>query len=259
MKTDTRDNVLYELAQSMASDGGLAAAVALRKLAWAGYTNLDEVDSTPDWILLAIRGLGVTRLGAVRRLTRPDWQPPSPNAVRAINRFLSAARLALRFWPAETLASVILGSEVVLPPDQPYERRLAVELLSRATHIALSYCRPDELMQIFRAAQNRCGRPDLELPSVSGVQARPQEHTPPSVPPSTGCTKTFRKGSRARETDHFAYPERERWKIVQHYRAACERGEVLNKDSWASEHYRISGRTLLRYEGRYEQAEAESR
>ena len=58
MKTDTGDNVLYELAQSMAADGGLAAAVALRKLAWAGYTNLDEVDSTSDWILLAIRGLG---------------------------------------------------------------------------------------------------------------------------------------------------------------------------------------------------------
>lgn len=258
MKTETRDNVLYELAQSMASDGGLAAAVALRKLAWAGYTNLDEVDSTSDWILLAIRGLGVTRLGAVRRLTRPDWQPPSPNAVRAINRFLSAARLALRFWPAETLASVILGSQVVLPPNQPYERRLAVELLSRATHMALNYCRPDELMQIFRAAQNRCGCPDLELPSVSGVQARPQEHTRPAVPPSTGCTKTSRKGSRARETDHFAYPEQERWEIVRHYRAARQRGEVQNKEQWAQIHYNIGARTLLKYEHECQQAKPEA-
>ena len=105
-----KDNMLYNLAKAVAIDDELSTAAALRKLAQAGYGSLDEVDSASDWILLSIPGLGVGRLGAVRRLTRPDWQPPSPQAIKAMERFLSAARLALRLWPVEALLAVAQGS-----------------------------------------------------------------------------------------------------------------------------------------------------
>ena len=95
MVLGAKANVLYELAQAMATNDG-QSAVALRKLAQAGYRSLNEVDSASDWMLLSLAGLGVGRLGAVRRMTRLDWPPPSPQAVQAVNRFVSAARPALR-------------------------------------------------------------------------------------------------------------------------------------------------------------------
>ena len=135
-----KDNVLYELAEAMAIADELSTATALRKLAQAGYGSLDEVDSSSDWILLSIPGLGVGRLGAVRRLTRPDWQPPSPQAIKAVDRFLSAARLALRLWPVEALLGVVQGSSLSRAADKPADERLALELLAEAAYSALCHC-----------------------------------------------------------------------------------------------------------------------
>jgi hypothetical protein len=255
---DAKNNVLYELAQAMATEDGHSAAVALRKLAQAGYGSLDEVDSASDWTLLSIPGLGVGRLGAVRRLTRLDWQPPSPQAVKAVSRFVSAAKLALRFWPPETLASLILGSRPVSSSGQPYERRLAIECFSRATHQALNHCRPGELVEIMRAARNGCQCPHLESYSVSGAQAGSHKRPRREVPASTTFKAAPRQGNQTRETDHFAYPEHERRDIVRHYRAARERGEVQNKERWAHSNYSISARTLLSYEHEFPEDRAKA-
>ena len=54
-------NKLTELARAMAAGGHHSTAVALRTLAREGYATLRQVDSTPDWILLSIRGIGVGR------------------------------------------------------------------------------------------------------------------------------------------------------------------------------------------------------
>jgi hypothetical protein len=255
---DAKDNVLYELAQAMATNDGHSAAVALRKLAQAGYGSLDEVDSASDWTLLSIPGLGVGRLGAVRRLTRSDWQPPSPQAVKAVSRLVSTAKLALRFWPPETLVSCIQGS----PPDgssgQPYERRLAIDCFSRATQQALNHCRPKELMLVLQAVGNGCQCPRIESSSVSGVQTSLQRRLRSDLPASTAIRATPRQDSQVRETDHFAYPEHERRDIVRHYRAARERGEVQNKERWAHSNYSISARTLLSYEHEFPEDRAKA-
>ena len=241
-------NVLYELAQTMATDGEHSAAVALRKLAQAGYTNLDEVDNASDWTLLSIPGLGVGRLGAIRQLTRSTWHSPSRRAVKVVSRFIAAARLAVRFWPRETLVSLLQGSILVGSSGQPYERRLALECFSRAAHQALNHCPPDDLVKIVQAIQN--GRQHSHVESPSAVDAQATSHEPPDreMTNSVAFKAASPKGSEARETDHFAYPENERRDIVQQYRAARERGEVQNKERWARANYNISARTLLNYE-----------
>lgn len=48
------DNMLYRLAQTLAGGGQHFTAAALRKLAQEGYTTLEEVDGTSDWVLLSI-------------------------------------------------------------------------------------------------------------------------------------------------------------------------------------------------------------
>jgi hypothetical protein len=150
-----KSNVLYELAQAMASNDGQSEAIALRKLAQAGYNSLDEVDSASDWTLLCIPGLGVRRLSAVRRLTRSGWQPPSPQAVKAISQFVSAARFALRFWPVEALLGVTVDSPPTLSTSQPAGQRLALDLFSQATHRALCLCSPDELTETLWQVGNK--------------------------------------------------------------------------------------------------------
>jgi len=143
-------NVLYELAQTMAGQDNYPTAIALRKVAQAGYTTLEQVDGVSDWVLLAIPGIGIGRLGAVRRLVRPDWQSPSPKALKAAERFLSAARFARRFWPIEALEALVQSSTLPSTDDGPVEKRLALELFSQATRQALPNCDAEELLQALR-------------------------------------------------------------------------------------------------------------
>jgi len=221
--------MLYGLAEALAIVDELSTAVALRKLAQAGYDNLDEVDNASDWILLSIPGLGVGRLGAVRKLTRPDWQPPSTQAIKAIDRFLLAARLALRLWPVEALLTVVQGSSLSGTADKPADERLALELLSEATYSALCHCSTGELIETLR-----------QLGQDRPVEARhvdaPVEQAPATRP----------------ETDHFSYPYRKRQQIVEHYRDARSKGQIVNKDRWAQTNYRITSKTLLSYEREFQ-------
>ena len=254
-----KENVLYELAQAMATNDGHSAAVALRKLAQAGYGSLDEVDSASDWTLLSIPGLGVGRMGAVRRLTRSDWQPPSPQAVKAVSRFVSAAQVALRFWPLEALASLIRGPAPAKVTGGPVERRLALDIYSQAVHRALSYCPSQELIQILRLARNGRHRrsvrqgPELDSGTEGQVEGIPSEQWGESGM-ETSRTEPSQDDMPA-ESDRYAYSPRKRWKIVQHYRAVRDRGLIENKDRWAQSNYNITGRTLLNYEREFPEEE----
>ena len=224
-----KGNMLYNLAKAVALDDELSTAAALRKLAQAGYGSLDEVDGASDWILLSIPGLGVGRLGAIRRLTRPDWQPPSPQAIKAMERFLSAARLALRLWPVEALLAVAQGSSPSGVANKPADERLALALLSEATYSALCHCSTGELIETLRQlGQNRLA--DARQPGA------PVERELAIRP----------------ETDHFAYPYRKRRQIVEHYRDARSKGQIVNKDRWAQANYRITSKTLLSYEREFQ-------
>lgn len=147
-------NMLYELAQTIAASGNHLVATALRTLARAGYTSLDEVDRVSDWTLLSISGIGVERLRVVRQLARPGWQPPSLPAVKAAGRFLSAIRFALRFWPPETLVALIEGSAPEIDVGGAHESRWALELFSSALPEALQHCSPEELTQVLRVESN---------------------------------------------------------------------------------------------------------
>jgi len=155
MSPGTGRNVLYELAQIMVGREDYPTAIALRKLARTGYSSLDEVESASDWTLLSISGIGMERLRVVRRLTRPDWQPPSPEAAKAAAHFVAAARFALRFWPQEILAALIEGSVPEVAVDQPHESRWAMELFSTAVGEALCHHRPEALIGILNAES--CG------------------------------------------------------------------------------------------------------
>jgi len=159
METTTNTvNMLYELAQTLAAGGNHPVATALRKLARAGYTSLAEVEGASDWTLLSISGIGTQRLRAVRRLTRLDWQPQSPQAVKAAGHFLVALRFALRFWPQETLAALIEGSVPEVSVNRPHESRWALELFSTAVGEALQYRRAEELLRVLDAESRRIGR-----------------------------------------------------------------------------------------------------
>ena len=243
-----RGSMLYELAQNMVRDGEHTLAVALRKLAQLGYASLEQVDRTSDWVLLAIPGMGVERLRAVRRLTRADWRPPSPAALKAADRFVASARFALRFWSQDTLSSQI-DCESMPGTNSSYEARLAMSLFAKSSRLVLRHCEPEELVQVLgglaACAQgntppgiNSCGTP-ME------VDAMPDDL---DDSPKNGALLLTRGSGRRSETDHFAYSREKRYAIVQHYRAARDRGKVRNKEAWAHERYNISSRTLLTYE-----------
>jgi hypothetical protein len=245
------DNLLYELAQTLAAGNDHSTAIALRKLVQAGYTTLQQVDGVSDWILLSIPGLGVKRLGAVRRLTSPDWQPPSPYAIQVTGWYLSAVRFALRLWSPDTLASVIRGSRPGISAAQPVEAHLALDVFARAASEALGYCDAQELLQTFHQVSNGYSRDACLVPvTPSGSDAQPKAsgngHGPTSAAsaPPTPSSESGYDG----ESDHYAYPRQKRRKIVRHFRMARNRGEVQNKEGWAQANYNISGRTLFNYE-----------
>lgn len=245
-------SVLYEMAQTIVGQEDYTTAVALRKLARAGYATLEQVDGASDWVLLATPGIGIHRLTAVRRLVRPGWQPPRSRVIKVAERFLSTARFALRFWTIDDLEAVIRGSD--LPPvgDGPIEKRLSVEQFVRATQRALRHCEAEELVQALLQA---CGEQCQHSPRT------PEEH-PQSAPSvrsarKSGNAKTSvprRPGHQARKqwaggnSQHFAFSADKRREIVAHYRAAWAKGEVANKEQWAKTHHSISAKTLLRYE-----------
>jgi hypothetical protein len=253
--TGEKDNVLYELAQIVAANGGHSVAVALRKLAQAGYSSLDEVDSAPDWTLLSISGLGVGRLGAVRRLTRSDWQPPSPQAVKVVNRFISAAAVARRFWPPEILASLVRGS--TLPraiSEGPLEKRVAIDVLCDAARKAQRHCETEDLVQAVWQARHECHRTDC----TSGMNAEtgaPHNGQDRTVEPESLKSKPCRR-SAPMNSERFAYSQERRREIVERFRAARDRGEIANKDRWARSNGNISGKTLLRYEREFPESDA---
>jgi hypothetical protein len=151
--TNTGNPVLYELAQTMAIEKRYLLAVALRKMAQEGYASLAEIDEVPDSILLTIPGIGAKRLDAVRRLTRTEWQPPSPEETRVASRFLTAARLALCFWDVGTLESLVRGSPPDLTDDHSVESRLAVKSFTAATQEALHFHTAEELIGILHWAK----------------------------------------------------------------------------------------------------------
>jgi hypothetical protein len=140
------ENMLCQLAQSLTAGGDHLTAIALRKLVLAGYTTVEYMDAAPDWILLSIAGVSVKRLSAVRALTRANWRPPSAQAIQVMTWSLTAARFALRFWPPETLATVIRGSAPRLAAGCPVEERLATDVFSQAACKALGYCHVEELL-----------------------------------------------------------------------------------------------------------------
>lgn len=251
------DNLLYELAQALAASNDHATAIALRKLAQAGYTTLEQVDGISDWILLSIPGVGVKRLGAVRGLTRLDWHPPSPLAIETTGWFLSAAQFALRFWPSATLASVVRGFGKAIPIGRPAEKRLAMDVFSKAACKALCYCGAEELLQLLQLAESGSwpgARPGASAPGGGQGGKNGRGRASPTSPSRTPSPK----GKKPRGSDHYAYSYHERCEIVRHYRAARRNGEVLNKDRWAQAHYNIRGKTLLNYEREFPEMEQDA-
>jgi len=150
--TNNNDNILYELAKAMRGQGGHLTAMALRALARHGYTSLAEVDGVTDCELLAIGGIGPDRLGAIRRLTRPDWQPPSRQAIRTAGRLLSAAQLALHFWSVEDLKAILGGNKLAAGKDKPIETELSLKAFANAASEAASHHDPAELLRIVQRA-----------------------------------------------------------------------------------------------------------
>jgi hypothetical protein len=252
------DNVLYQLAQTLAGGGRHSTATALRLLAQAGYTTLEEVDAASDWILLSIRGMGMTRLKKVRQLTRTDWKPPSPQAVHTANWFLSSVRFALRYWSPETLISLIRGSAPRTISAGPIEKRLAIDVLSQAVRRALHHCGAEELVQALRQAD---GRPGGSARQTTGIASNPcirveelgARQASPSI--SELSATSSRGGGPAGDSDRYAYSPRKRREIVQHYRAVRDSGLIENKDRWAHTNYNITGRTLLNYEREFPEVE----
>jgi hypothetical protein len=254
----TPGNALYELAETMAALDCQAAAIALRKLAQAGYISLEEADDAPDWVLLSIPGMGVGRLRALRHLTRPNWQPPTAQAIKVVARFLSAARSAMRYWPVEALEPLIRGAAPNGVQCRPFDSRLAVELFAKAAARARCHCTDEELVQVLRHVQNghqKCVCDGSGSVPLLGAQMDTSEDGRIQSTKPGDLQETSGNGSPARETDHFAYPRTERLKIVLCYRSACGSGTLENKDQWAQSNYGISGRTLLRYEREFSAGE----
>ena len=252
-------NLLYELAQTLAAGNDHSTAIALRKLVQAGYTTLQQVDGVPDWILLSIPGIGVKRLGAVRRLTSPDWQPPSPRSIQAANWYLSAARFALHYWLPDTLASFIRGSAPAVASQGRGEKRLALDVFLQATSRAQSYCPPQELIEMLRLARNGhhpgCAGQDPELHHGSAARVEPSPDEQQRESGTEASRAELDWDDAAAESDRYAYSPRKRREIVQHYRAVRDSGLIENKDRWAHSNYNITGRTLLNYEREFPEEE----
>jgi hypothetical protein len=249
------DDALHKLAQAMAAAGHQSVAVALRKLAHEGYTSLEQVDNASDWVLLSIRGIGVGRLGEVRRLTRPDWQPPSPQAVQAGNRFLCAAQFALRYWPPKTLAPLIRDSTARKVGGETLEKQIALDVFAQAVRRAARYCDADELAQALGSIGNGQAKDAyLAHESSYGYDSTAWAWQNGTVEMATpGLRFIFPDDhDAAQDSDRFAHPRHKRFDIVQDYWAARERGEVQNKDAWARSRYHISGKTLLCYEREFQ-------
>ena len=244
-------SVLYEMAQTMVSQEDFPTAIALRKLAWAGYASLEQVDGVSDWVLLATPGIGIIRLTAVRRLVRPDWQPPQSRVIKVVERFLSAARFALRFWSLEDLESVIHGSVSLPAGDRPVEKRLSLEQFAQATRKALRHCQAEELVQTLKQAnvsqRGQSGRV-LEPTHDAAAQHKSQNHEQGKTSVTSRPRASDLRHHSGRDCEQFAFSVEKRREIVEHYRSARVRGQVANKDAWAQANYSISGRTLLRYE-----------
>lgn len=252
MSDRTADSsVLYEMAQTMVGQEDYPTAIALRKLAQAGYATLEQVDGTSDWVLLATPGIGIHRLTAVRRLVRPDWQPPRARVIKIVERFLCAARFALRFWPIGDLEAVIQGSVSLPAIDRPIEKRLSLDQFAQATRKALRHCEAEQLVQALRQADGRLGEPARQTRRVAfglsiAVEKPTTRQLSPPVPEP--ATVPSMGGSAVEDSDRFAHPRQKRLEIVEDYWAARERGLVQNKDNWARSRYHISGKTLLSYE-----------
>jgi hypothetical protein len=255
-ENSTGDNMLNELARTMTASGRHSTAIALRKLAQAGYTSLEQVDNTSDWVLLAIPGIREGRLGEVRRLCRPDWQPPSAQAIRAASWFLSAARLALRHWPPETLASVLRGSGAVPCNGESVDKRLALDILTHAAEHAQRYCKAEELIEaVWQTAGVEPHDTDLACASSTITTERvevPETRWGEIQSPVPAFTAPL-DGDTDQESDHFAHPRSKRIEIVQKYWLAREKREIQNKDAWARSHYQITGKTLLSYEREFQE------
>lgn len=241
-------NLLQELAHTLAAGGDHSTAIALRSLAQAGYGTLEEVDRAPDLALLSLRGIGAGRLAAVRRLTRPDWSPPSQGAMEAVAWFLGAARFAVLFFSPSALSSAILdpATREILPTN--VDQRLAFDALSQAARRAAAYCTGDELIQLLEHAWHerdaKCHLSQLSRRLTSPTPTGGLEDASSARAPLA----TVKEAETDQETDHFAYRQQQRLDIVNHYRAARNNGKVENKDSWARCQYGITGRTLLNYE-----------
>jgi hypothetical protein len=249
------DNALYELARTMTTSGHHSVATALRKLAQAGYTSLEQVEGTSDWILLSIPGIGTKRLGEVRRLSRSDWQPPSSQAIHAADRFLSAAQFALRYWPLELLISLIRGCAPAKAAGGPIEKQLALDVFSVATRKAQRHCEPSELIQTLWQAGSGHGenmhlfhKPFASSDTQSGALESGQFGTF-ALDLSIVLPEEDYAG---RDSDHFAHPRQKRIEIVRRYWIARDKREIKNKDAWARSHYQISGKTLLEYEREFQ-------
>ncbi len=249
------DNVLYELAQTLTAGGRHSTATALRKLTQAGYTSLEQVDSTSDWILLQVPGIGTRRLAEVRRLSRLDWQPPSLQANQAAGWFLSAAQFALRYWPPETLASLVCGSTLARFSGAPLEKQLALDIFYQAMQKAQRYCESEGLVQAFWQSRNGCptsGCRVQDFSSESVMQPQALDSSQVERPASDLPAVPYDHDDASQDSDHFAHPRYKRIEIVRRYWIARENREIKNKDAWARSHYQISGKTLLCYEREFQ-------
>jgi hypothetical protein len=252
-------NLLHELASALAASGDHSTAIPLRKLARAGYASLEQVDEASDWLLLSFPGMGAKRLGRIRALTRRDWHPPTAQSIKVTGWYLTAARFALRFWPAEVLSQIVDGSSLKADPQGPPEMRLALDVFTQATRDALCHCDRRELLLLLRQASDSNPLTSCHVPWTPGDDFTPRQsgRNGRALVTAADTSRTVAPGSASdEETDHYAYPHQRRRSIVQHYRVARSRGEVKNKDAWAQTNYGISGRTLFNYEREFPEAES---
>jgi len=239
----------------MTAAGRHSTAIALRKLAQAGYTNLEQVDNTSDWVLLATPGIRQNRLGEVRRLCRPTWQPPSSQAVRAANWFLAAVQFALRHWPVKALVAVIQGSGVVMLNAESVDKRLALDVFASAAEHARCYCRARELIEAIwqvGGVEPDDVHPVAESSTVGAEWIKDaQTVLDETFSPDPAFNIAVDAGT-AQDSDHFAHPYHKRLEIVRHYWIARENRQIQNKDAWARTHYQVTGKTLLSYEREFQ-------
>jgi hypothetical protein len=245
-------SVLYEMAQTMVGQEDYPTAIALRKLARAGYATLEQVDSVSDWVLLATPGIGIHRLTAVRRLVRPDWQPPRSRVIKIAERFLSVAHFALRFWSIEDLEAVMRGSVTLPAGNRPFEKRLSLEQFVQATRKALRHCEVEVLVQTLREANvSQRGQPGRVLKPHHDAAAQSKVQNSGQGKASNKHKTSAPRRRSGEDCEHFAFEAKKRREIVERFLSARARGQVANKDAWAQANYNISGRTLLRYEHEY--------